>query len=213
MKRKRLKRKKRIRVLKLVFVVALLYVIFFICKGPLGHVLTEKKMNELENISVPDWIDVQLIDIDGVARRGEKLEDVKDIVVHYVGNPGTTAQQNRNYYNSPESEVSSHFIIGIEGEIIQCVPLKEKSSASNWRNNDTISIEVCHPDSTGKFTQASYNSLVRLMSWLSGICDLDKNHFIRHYDVSGKQCPLYFVEHEDKWEQLKVDVMNYSKTN
>ncbi len=26
---------------------------------------------------------------------------------------------------------------------------------------------------------------------------------IRHYDVTGKICPKYFVEHEDAWEQLR----------
>ena len=29
---------------------------------------------------------------------------------------------------------------------------------------------------------------------------------IRHYDVTGKLCPLYFVEHEDAWETFKSDV-------
>ena len=42
--------------------------------------------------------------------------------------------------------MSAHFLIGLEGEIIQCIPLNEKSSATNDRNRDTISIEVCHPD-------------------------------------------------------------------
>ena len=31
---------------------------------------------------------------------------------------------------------------------------------------------------------------------------------IRHYDVTGKICPKYFVEHEDAWEQFKSDVQN-----
>ena len=29
---------------------------------------------------------------------------------------------------------------------------------------------------------------------------------IRHYDVTGKLCPLYYVEHEEAWEQLLEDV-------
>ena len=29
---------------------------------------------------------------------------------------------------------------------------------------------------------------------------------IRHYDVTGKLCPLYYVEHEDAWQQFKADV-------
>ena len=29
---------------------------------------------------------------------------------------------------------------------------------------------------------------------------------IRHYDVTGKICPKYFVDHEDAWELFKGDV-------
>ena len=90
--------------------------------------------------------------------------------------------------------------------MIQCIPLAEKSSASNDRNRDTISIEVCHPDDTGKFTDASYDRLVELTTWLCQVYGLDSSHVIRHYDVTGKECPRYFVQHEDAWEQFKLDV-------
>ncbi len=160
----------------------------------------------LSSVTVPDWVDVQIIEKDGASRRGEDLSRLSDIVIHYVGNPGTTAQQNRDYFNSSESNVSSHFVIGLEGEIIQCIPLNEISSASNDRNRDTISIEVCHPDESGKFTDASYRSLVRLTAWLCEIGSLRSSDVIRHYDITGKLCPLYYVEHEDAWEQLKSDI-------
>ena len=163
-------------------------------------------ISRLENVSVPGWIDVQIIEIDGASRRGENLSRLSDIVIHYVGNPGSTAQQNRDYFNSPESSVSSHFVVGLEGEIIQCIPLNEISSASNDRNRDTISIEVCHPDESGKFTDASYRSLIRLAAWLCDIGGLHSDDIIRHYDITGKLCPLYYVEHEDAWHQLKSDV-------
>ena len=29
---------------------------------------------------------------------------------------------------------------------------------------------------------------------------------IRHYDVTGKYCPKYYVENEDAWAALKADV-------
>ena len=29
---------------------------------------------------------------------------------------------------------------------------------------------------------------------------------IRHYDVTEKLCPLYYVEHEDAWIQMKADI-------
>ena len=167
-----------------------------------NEIVPREKVFELAATQIPDWIDQQIIDVDGDSRRGVYLEGIRDIVIHYVGNPGTTAQQNRNYYANPSSDVSSHFVIGLKGEVIQCIPLHEKSSASNHRNKDTLSIEVCHPDESGKFTDAAYQSLVKLTVWLCEICDLDSADVIRHYDITGKQCPLYFVTHEDVWKKF-----------
>ena len=167
-----------------------------------NEIIPREKVFELAATSAPDWVDQQIIKVDGDSRRGVMLEGVRNIVIHYVGNPGTTAQQNRDYYASRSSDVSSHFVIGLKGEIIQCIPLHEKSSASNHRNKDTISIEVCHPDESGKFTDASYQSLVKLTAWLLDVCDLDSDDVIRHYDITGKQCPLYFVTHEDAWKKF-----------
>ena len=171
-----------------------------------NEIIPREKVFELAATPIPDWIDQQIIKVDGDSRRGVYLEGIRDIVIHYVGNPGSTAQQNRDYYANPASDVSSHFVIGLKGEIIQCIPLHEKSSASNHRNKDTISIEVCHPDESGKFTDASYQSLIKLTAWLCEICDLDSGDVIRHYDITGKQCPLYFVTHENAWERFKKDV-------
>lgn len=172
----------------------------------LNDILPRQKVLKLLTTPIPSWIDQQIIEIDGDSRRGVHLEGINDIVIHYVGNPGTTAQQNRDYYANPTSSVSSHFVIGLDGEIIQCIPLYEKSSASNHRNRDTISIEVCHPDESGKFTAASYSSLTRLTVWLCNACDLSSDHIIRHYDITQKQCPRYFVDHEDAWRQFRQDV-------
>lgn len=106
----------------------------------------EKSVTEtLKAIEIPDWIDKQIIRMHNTARTGTELDGVKNIVIHYVGNPGTTAQNNRDYFDKPSTEVSSHFLVGLDGEVIQCVPLWEKSAASNWRNSDTVSVEVCSP--------------------------------------------------------------------
>lgn len=185
---------------------ALLLLILPVGLTRLQRFLAAEKVIRMGQLQVPQWVDVQLIGIDGDSRRGEKLEDVRGIVIHYVGNPGTTARQNRNYYANPESEVSSHFLVGLDGEIIQCVPLDEKSSASNHRNRDTISIEVCHPDSTGKFSAVTYDALVKLTAWLLEVTGLDETDVIRHYDITGKECPRYYVIHEEAWQTLLEDI-------
>lgn len=147
------------------------------------------------------------------SRPGEKLPEVKGIVVHYTANPGSDAEANRNYFeslkDSQQTKASSHFIIGLDGTIVQCIPLDEIAYASNERNADTISIECCHKDESGKFTKQTYRSLIRLLAWLCGEYNLKKDDIIRHYDVTGKDCPRYYVKHEDKWEALKTEVFAY----
>lgn len=201
---------------KLIFLILIIgFLIVFI--NNISHFTSGNQIRNTseENVTSSNvsWIDEQIIPVDGTSRRGEKLEAVNDIVIHYVGNPGTTAQNNHDYYTNADSVVSSHFLIGLEGEIIQCVPLDEKSSASNDRNKDTISIEVCHPDESGKFNDITYESLVKLTAWLLEQYDLTEDHIIRHYDITGKICPKYFVDHEDAWEQFKVDVAAYRSSN
>ena len=111
-------------------------------------------------------IEMKLLDVNPYSRPGIALKKVKGVVVHYTANPGTNALDNRNYFNSlskankgktkaQSTYASSHFIVGLQGQIVQCVPLNEIAYASNNRNADTISIECCHPDQSGKFTEAT----------------------------------------------------------
>lgn len=162
-------------------------------------------------------VNPQLLTVNEYSRPGTKLEKVNGIVVHYTGNPGTTAMQNRNYFEglkeSKITKASSHYIIGLSGEIIQCIPLEEIAYASNERNADTISIECCIDNDAGRFNEKTYDSLVHLVAWLVGEYDLKIEDIIRHYDVTGKICPKYFVEHESAWEDFKLDVEKYIDEN
>ncbi|MCI9188894.1 MAG: N-acetylmuramoyl-L-alanine amidase [Lachnospiraceae bacterium] len=144
------------------------------------------------------------------SRPGDALESVTNIFVHYTANPGTSAAQNRSYFeqqkDTHEASVSAHFIIGYDGEIIQCVPLDEIAYAVMTRNYDSVSIECCYKAQDGSFTQETYDSLISLLAWLTDAYGLDTEDILRHYDCGGKKCPLYYTEHEDAWEQLKKDV-------
>ena len=150
------------------------------------------------------------------SRPGTKLKHVKGIVIHYTANPGTGAKANRDYFESRKDQeeissnkVSSHFVIGLKGEIVQCIPLDEIAYASNDRNSDTISIECCHPRKNGKFNRKTYHALIRLCAWLCDRYEIESpDDIIRHYDVTGKLCPLYYVKHSDKWEKLREDIWN-----
>lgn len=200
--KRKAKRKKRIRN----FIIFLLIIFVAVC-GVLLHNLKnpkDKALN-LKTTTPPDYVDVQLLS-NTHARTGVKLIEINSIVIHYTGNPESTAQNNRDYFNKPDTDVCSHFVIGLDGEVIQCVPLDEKSAASNNRNLDTISIEVCHPDKSGKFNTETYNSLVKLTAWLCDNSSLKASDVIRHYDITGKECPKYFVDNESAWNTFLNDV-------
>ena len=160
-------------------------------------------------VPMPD-IDLQLLTVNEYSRPGLSTGTINGVVVHYTANPGSTAQQNRDYFENlattHEAKVSSHFVVGLEGEVIQCIPTSEMSYATNSRNVDSISIECCHPDETGKFYDSTYESLVELCAYFCTEFKLKPEDVIRHYDVTGKICPKYFVDHEDAWDQFHKDV-------
>ncbi len=175
--------------------------------------LTGRKQVNPADVKVPEYVKVDLLTPNKYSRPQTPLEKVNGIVVHYVANPCSTALENRNYFEglkdqtgSKTTSASSHFVIGLEGEVVQCIPLDEVAYASNNRNSDTISIECCHPDETGKFTKETYQSMVQLTAWLCKKYNLNEDQVIRHYDVTGKICPKYFVEDEAAWKQFKNNI-------
>ena len=162
---------------------------------------------------VPQWVDRRLLPLNPYSRPGTPLEAVNGVVVHYTGNPGTTAAQNRSYFANlavtHETYASSQFLIDLDGTVIQCVPVNEVAYCSSQRNNDTLSIEVCHPDETGAFTDASLAALTDLVQWACDTYDLERDQILRHYDVTGKVCPKYYVDYPEAWEDF-LDTLDFS---
>ena len=174
---------------------------------------TERREIIRENDTIKPVITEDFLTVNPYSRPAEPLDGVKNIFVHYTANKNTSARQNRSYFENlgitGETSASAHFIIGYDGEIIQCLPLDEIGYAVKTRNYDSISIECCYRDDSGKFTDATYQSLLQLTAWLLKEYKLAPNDVLRHYDVGGKKCPLYFVEHEDSWEQFRQDLTDY----
>ena len=203
--RRRKRRKQQIifrAVTFIVFFLALLLIVMLV------HKVSEKSAAEEAVVSEPvKYVEkspdfaVELLTVNEYSRPGTELAQVNGIVVHYTANPGTTAEQNRSYFESlaetGETHASSHFIIGISGEIIQCIPCYEIYYASN---------------DSGKFTDETYQSLVELVAWLMGRYELTADDVIRHYDVTGKDCPKYFVENSNAWSDFKTDLLTYIDT-
>ena len=213
-RRKKKKKKNNRRIIAVIAVIVLIIIVALVVHG-----CQEKKAQEAaakaaeeqyDSADASDSIDVELLTPNKYSRPEIKLEKVKGIVVHYTANPGSTAMENRNYFeglkDSHATHASSHFVIGLEGEIVQCIPTKEEAYASNERNSDTLSIECCHYAEDGKFSDRTYSSLVKLCAYLCHRFGLTQDDIIRHYDVTGKDCPKYFVEHPKAWKQFRADV-------
>ena len=157
-------------------------------------------------------INKQYLTINNYSRPGNRRSKTTAVACHYIGNPGTSAQANRNYFENLKdthtAKASCHYIIGLHGEIIQLIPEEEISWCTNQANSYTISIEACHPDESGRFTDVTYQAYVELCADICRRWELDPQHggLIRHYDVTGKICPKWFVDHPDAWERFKDDV-------
>lgn len=162
----------------------------------------------------------KLLTINKFSRVGKKLNSVKGVVVHYVGVPYQKLEQTVRYFESLKEGTngiyaSAHYVIGTDGNGIHCIPdnevayhcgakeykkgIVEKLSA--YPNYTTIGIEMCHTDKG--FTEETLETASKLVAQLLTEHDLTINDIYRHFDITGKICPLFFVEDEEQWENFK----------
>jgi len=170
-----------------------------------------------------------LLDPNPYSRPQSKMLSIRGIAIHWVANPMSTAIGNRNYFNNLKNQITSlktyasaHEIIGLDGEIVVCIPKDEVAyhvGAKSYTtramkllngapNRYLYGIEVCHPDWTGKFNDKSYKTLVNRAADLLIEFDLtpSKDTIWRHYDVTGKECPRYYVRNPSEWDKLVGDI-------
>jgi N-acetylmuramoyl-L-alanine amidase CwlA len=149
------------------------------------------------------------------SRNGVRISErgIKGIVIHAVDNPGISAMEQRNYYNSlgttRSNHLSSHFVVDLDGKIVQCIPVNEQALANGARNGDTLAIDFCYPDETGEPGMFTRSSLVKLTAVLVKRLGLTADGILRHSDITsvdGIDCPKFF-QNEDEWRKFKEDVM------
>lgn len=142
----------------------------------------------------------------GKYNRPGKKSVPKRICVHYTGELGTGAARLALFFTTnPNAETSSQYIIGINGEVIRCVPDDEIAYAAAGKNNGTIHIECCYKDKSGKFEEATISALNELVLHLMDKHKINAKNVIRHYDLTGKHCPMYYVD-STRWAALREKI-------
>lgn len=147
---------------------------------------------------------------------------IKYLVKHYVGATGG-AEANCNYFYNTYRGASAHFFVGHNGEIWQCVEENDTAwhcGASSYkhkecRNSNSIGVELCvKKDKNGKwyYTEETKRAAVQLFAYLMDKYDIDVDHVLRHYDVTGKICGEPDVRSGNKvWKKFKEDIASYGK--
>jgi N-acetyl-anhydromuramyl-L-alanine amidase AmpD len=167
--------------------------------------------------------------------RAGRTQPVRYIVMHYTANNGDTARNNCDYYHRVGGlQASAHYFVDEYG-VMQSV--REGDTAwhcgarAYWhpecRNGNSIGIEMCsRKRADGSYyilpeTVANAAALAREIMQRYGI---DTDHVLRHYDVTGKRCPMPWVDDPAQWaaflamltpehqnEEEEEDMVRYSK--
>lgn len=130
----------------------------------------------------------------------------KRICVHYTGDIGASAERLALFFcTNVNAQTSSQYIVGIDGEVIRCVPDNEIAYAAAGKNNGTVHIEVCYKQADGRFEEASIAALNELVWYLMTRYHITAKNVVRHYDLTGKLCPAYYVD-EARWSELHARI-------
>ena len=151
----------------------------------------------------------KLIPINKYNRPGTKSTP-KRICVHYTGQSGTDADRLALFYSNVAAGMfpgktnnwtSTQYIIGLNGKVIRIIPDNEIAYAASGKNAGTLHIEVCYSKAGGEFESASISALRELVQELMKKYSISAGNVLRHYDLTGKYCPWYYVD-ENRWAVL-----------
>ena len=148
---------------------------------------------------------------------GGKRSKTTKIAWHYTGKSGVSAKSTVYNWFLPIAKgqqgatyASAHFVMEQDGTIYQMIPMNYIAYTTNSANSYSIGIECSTTGKDDHYSDKEYVSMVKLGAWLAQYYKLDpRKDFIRHYDITEKICPKYFVKNKSKWEQFKLDCYNY----
>lgn len=148
---------------------------------------------------------------------GRSLNSIKYIVIHYTANNGDTARGNAKYFARESVGASANYFVD-PNEVICSV----KDEYAAWHcggslesshhplrgictNKNSIGVELCSIIQNGKyaFKPETVKLAAKFVKELMAKYNIDIDHVVRHYDVTGKNCPAPFVYSEEQWKKFK----------
>ncbi|MEE0929577.1 MAG: N-acetylmuramoyl-L-alanine amidase [Acutalibacteraceae bacterium] len=156
------------------------------------------------------------------------LDKIKYIVVHYTANDGDTDEANAKYFKNNVVKASAHYFVD-DDSVTQSVydnyvayhcggGLQGKNGHAFYKkctNTNSIGIEMCDTQRNGKsdLSAKTRANAVALIKQKMKQYNVPVSRVIRHYDVTGKLCPLYFAKDEKAWANFKALLTAGSKSS
>ena len=166
---------------------------------------------------------MEFVSCDPSNYRAGRTQPVRYIVMHYTANNGDTARNNCDYYHRVGGlQASAHYFCDEHGamqSVRECDTAWHCGARAYWhpecRNGNSIGIEMCsRKRADGSYyikpeTVANAAALAREIMQRYGI---DTEHVVRHYDVTGKRCPMPWADDPAQWTAFK-EMLTSKKPN
>lgn len=142
-------------------------------------------------------------------RPGTLLKEATSITIHWIGPyPGQSVYDPWTYWqkglDGKGLQVSAHFVIK-DDTVLYAIPITEVAyhTGTLKGNATSIGIEIVPLTKEGLFSDKSIETAMELINtYIPTTLELK-----RHFDWSGKNCPLYYtplsVGGDDRWQILK----------
>ena len=169
---------------------------------------------ECGEITITDTVvaDDYTPDYDGV-----RIDELAYVVMHYTGNSKDTAKANANYFGGAGRNASAHFFVD-DAEIYQSVELRDTAwhcgaksyKHGSCRNANSIGIEMCCTAGNYRISDRTKENAAYLCAFLCKMLGIGAggvdSYVLRHYDVTGKNCPAQMVSNPTEWQEFKNKV-------
>ena len=156
--------------------------------------------------------------------RAGRTQPVRYIVMHYTANNGDTARNNCDYYHRVGGlQASAHYFVDEHGAMQS---VREDDTAwhcgarAYWhpecRNGNSIGIEMCsrrRADGSYYIKPETVANAAALAKDIMQRYGIDTDHVLRHYDVTGKRCPMPWVDDPAQWDAFKASLAPEENTD